>query len=126
MALVDLSAVYFFHFMNNSENQTVGQSRVRASFNPSENPSVSKIKALAAELIDFCEGLKTLDPRLAAIAQTNFETGAMYAVKLVTTPTKVEEAKPEAENKPEGEVAGGSTTAEDQQNADTTADKPAE
>lgn len=40
---------------------------------------------LSAELIDLCEEHKSLDPRLAALAQTAYEEAAMWAVKLVTT-----------------------------------------
>lgn len=65
--------------------QTLGQSRVRASFNPSKDSLVDKIKQLSADLIDLCEQHKDADPRLAALAQTHYEDAAMWAVKLVTT-----------------------------------------
>lgn len=64
---------------------TVGKDRVRASFNPSANPRVESIKSLTAQLIDICEDLKPLEPRLAALAQTSYEVAAMWAVKLCTT-----------------------------------------
>lgn len=64
--------------------QTLGEKRVRASFNPGNNNLVDEFKAKTAELIDMCEQHKSKDPRLAALAQTNFETAAMYAVKLAT------------------------------------------
>ena len=64
---------------------TLGESRVRISFNPSKDSLVDRFKRLSAELIDLCEEHKSLDPRLAALAQTAYETAAMWAVKLVTT-----------------------------------------
>jgi hypothetical protein len=64
---------------------TIGERRVRVTFNPSASGDVDKIKQRAAELIDLCEGLKPLDGRLALLAQTAFEEGAMWAVKAATT-----------------------------------------
>lgn len=70
---------------------TLGESRVRAGFNPSENPQVSKIKALAASFIDECEAMKNNPPspadeknRVLTMAQAHMETAAMYAVKGAT------------------------------------------
>lgn len=62
----------------------IGEDRVRVSFNPSANSAVDKIKQMAADLINECEHLKVKDPRLAALAQTAFEEGAMWAVKAAT------------------------------------------
>ena len=64
--------------------QTTGEERVRVSFNPSGNERVDEIKRVAAELIDLCEEMKGKEPRLAALAQTAFEEGAMWAVKAAT------------------------------------------
>lgn len=64
---------------------TIGEDRVRASFNPSGESDVDNIKVLTAELIDLCDSLKDKDPRLAALAQTAYEEAAMWAVKLATT-----------------------------------------
>jgi len=64
--------------------KTVGQMRVRTSFNPSEKSLVNLIKEEVAELIDICEGLKKKDARLSSLAQTSFEEGAMWAVKAAT------------------------------------------
>lgn len=69
----------------NTGNPTIGEQRVRVTFNPSANDNVSKIKQMSAELINICEALKELDPRLASLAMTDFESGAMWAVKLATT-----------------------------------------
>ena len=63
---------------------TLGEQRVRTAFNPSQDDVVSQIKQKTAELINLCEGLKTLDPRLASLAQTDYETAAMWAVKAAT------------------------------------------
>lgn len=70
------------------ENPTLGEKRVRATFNPSNNAEVDMIKTMVAELIDRVDAMKDLDPRLAALAQTAFEEGAMWAVKLATTEKK--------------------------------------
>lgn len=89
-------------------DQTLGESRVRASFNPSGNDNVDTIKKQSAALIDACETFKTsLVPegatvdkeviRLLALAQTAYEEAAMYAVKAVTSPSLQPEAEAPAE-----------------------------
>ena len=63
---------------------SIGEDRVRVSFNPSANGAVDQIRQKAAELIDMCETYKGTFPeqsRCAALAQTAFEEGAMWAVK---------------------------------------------
>lgn len=69
---------------------TLGQERVRITFNVNANPLVNEIKQNIADLIDQCNERKDLDPRVAAIAQTKLEDACHWAVKLVTTvqPTK--------------------------------------
>jgi len=70
----------------------LGESRVRTSFNPSNDSTVDQIKQKSAELINLCESLRgdgsvTISgekARLIAKAQTDFETAAMYAVKAAT------------------------------------------
>lgn len=71
--------------------KTIGEDRVRTSFNVSGDSLVDQIKRKSAELIDLCEQMK--DPyngapseknRLCAVAQTEYETAAMYAVKAAT------------------------------------------
>jgi hypothetical protein len=64
---------------------SIGAARVRESFNPSKDSMVDKVKRYTADLIDLCEDLKQLDPRLAALAQTAYEEAAMWAVKAATT-----------------------------------------
>lgn len=63
---------------------SIGEQRVRTAFNPDQNSTVDKIKQKTAELINLCEELKAKDPRLASVAQTEYETAAMYAVKAAT------------------------------------------
>jgi hypothetical protein len=64
---------------------SLGALRVREDFNPSKDATVTKLKRYTADLIDMCEDLKHLDPRLAALAQTSYEEAAMWAVKAATT-----------------------------------------
>jgi hypothetical protein len=64
---------------------SLGAERVRETFNPSGDDLVTKLKRYTADLIDLCEDLKELDPRLASLAQTAYEEGAMWAVKAATT-----------------------------------------
>lgn len=68
---------------------TLGEYRVGIDFNPGKNPSVDKIKRLAADLIDLCrtEADNTDNPeveRLWALAMTHLEDAAMWAVKATT------------------------------------------
>lgn len=65
-------------------NQSIGESRVRTTFNPSADGTVDQIKQKTAELINLCEQLKSKDGRLASLAQTSFEEAAMWAVKAAT------------------------------------------
>jgi hypothetical protein len=63
---------------------SIGAFRVRELFNPSGNELVDKIKRYTADLIDLCEGLKPLDARCAALAQTSYEEACMWATKAAT------------------------------------------
>ena len=91
----------------NDVKGSLGAYRVRESFNPSGNELVDKIKRYTADLIDLCEELKrdftvkqkgsgeamlrgssSEEARLASLAQTYYETAAMYAVKAATTEKK--------------------------------------
>jgi hypothetical protein len=65
-------------------DKTIGEQRVRTEFNPSSDNLVDQIKQKTAELINLCEGLKAKDGRLASIAQTEYESAAMWAVKAAT------------------------------------------
>ncbi len=70
--------------MSEETKQTVGEQRVRTTFNPSQDDTVSQIKQKSAELINLCEELKNKDGRLASLAQTAYEEAAMWAVKAAT------------------------------------------
>ena len=63
----------------------LGAERVRETFNPSKDDMVTKLKRYTADLIDLCEELKHVEPRLASLAQTAYEEAAMWAVKAATT-----------------------------------------
>ena len=80
--------------MSDDPNGSIGAYRVRESFNPSADSLVDKIKRHTADLIDLCQELKIAkstseadaeQSRLAALAQTYYEMGAMWAVKAATT-----------------------------------------
>ena len=69
---------------------SLGQDRVRVSFNPSGDSAVDQIKQKTADLIDLCEQYKSPFPeqgRCAALAQTAYEEAAMWAVKAATATT---------------------------------------
>lgn len=70
--------------MNGKTEQSHGEKLVRTSFNPNNDSLVDQMKAVAAEFIDLIEENKAKDPRLAALAITSIECGAMWAVKLAT------------------------------------------
>lgn len=76
---------------NSSVEQTLGQQRVRAAFNPTSSFDVDKIKEMAADFIDFVSSVQASktpggeNARLAALAQTHIEDAAMWAVKLATS-----------------------------------------
>lgn len=68
--------------------KTIGEKRVRTDFNVLQGEIydiVLEIKIKSAELINIIEAIKYKDPRLASLAQTNYEEAAMWAVKLATT-----------------------------------------
>lgn len=67
-----------------TKTQSVGEARVRTTFNPSQTDLVAQIKQKSAELINLCEELKSKDGRLASLAQTSYEEAAMWAVKAAT------------------------------------------
>jgi hypothetical protein len=76
---------------------TKGEYRVGITFNPSNDDMVGKIKRAAADLIDLIEGIPGVQTRmddvhgrevsrLKALAQTEIESAAMWAVKAATKP----------------------------------------
>jgi len=69
------------------QEQTLGDRRVRASFNPAKDNKVDAIKHATASLIDLCEEMKSEKQgsdslRLLALAQTAYEE-ATYLYKLL-------------------------------------------
>ncbi len=72
---------------------SLGEERVRTTFNPSSESAVDRIKQKTAELIDLCESARIEQRygnagsealRLWSLAQTNYEQAAMWAVKAAT------------------------------------------
>jgi hypothetical protein len=75
---------------NKTKPLSVGEHRVGVNFNPSGKPEVDEVKRLAARLIDMINEFDGSYPadagrsRLKALAMTNIEQGAMWAVKALT------------------------------------------
>lgn len=67
---------------------TKGEYRVGINFNPSADDVVAKIKRAAADLIDLVDSIPTEEVyergRLKALAQTEIESAAMWAVEAAT------------------------------------------
>ena len=71
--------------------QILGEKRVRVNFNITGDDLVHQIKSKSAELIDLCELMRICNEdgqsgtgekqRLLSLAQTEFESGAMWEVK---------------------------------------------
>jgi len=79
--------------------QTKGEYRVGINFNPAGADTVNKIKRAAADLIDLIDSITVPNAhdngsafhsgevmRLKAIAQSEVESAAMWAVKAATKP----------------------------------------
>lgn len=67
--------------------KSVGERRIRTDFSKGYYSSIDRIKQKTAHLINEVETLKSNDPeviRLVALAQTHFETAAMFATKAAT------------------------------------------
>ena len=72
-----------------SDTKTLGEARVRTTFNPANDSAVDQIKQKSAELIDLVDSLPSPpNPsdagRLKALAMTTYEEAAMWAVKAAT------------------------------------------
>ena len=78
-------------------SMTKGEYRVGIDFNPSGDDMVGQIKRRAADLIDLIETIPGVQTsmsdlhgkevgRLKALAQTEIESAAMWAVKAATKP----------------------------------------
>jgi hypothetical protein len=76
-------------------SQSIGESRVRKSFNPSDNDMVHELKNHTAHLIDLCHEMRLAaaddrtprGPEVARccdLAMDAYETAAMWAVKAAT------------------------------------------
>ena len=74
--------------MTDERPMTEGEYRVGVSFNPSGSSQVNDIKQKIADLIDDLNGIASdrnhPGARWAAIAMTELESAAMWAVKAVT------------------------------------------
>ncbi len=74
--------------MTTDRQMTEGEYRVGVSFNPSGSEAVNSIKAKAAALIDELAPIAANrdhpGARCAAVAMTEIESAAMWAVKAVT------------------------------------------
>lgn len=76
---------------------TLGEYRVGKDFNPSGDETVTRIKILAATLIDVIDAIEVkVEPfsevaRLKALAMTHAEDAAMWAVKAATKKDRKEE-----------------------------------
>lgn len=71
------------------EEKTLGESRVRTAFNPSNDSTVDQIKQKTAELINLVNSFDSLSrnnekERLIELAQDRYEEAAMWAVKAAT------------------------------------------
>lgn len=70
------------------EEKTIGESRVRTSFNPSQDSVVDQIKQKTAELINLVDDISPKPEselgRLKSLAMTAYEEAAMWAVKAAT------------------------------------------
>jgi hypothetical protein len=68
--------------------QTIGEKRIRTSFNPSDDSKVQHIKERAAEFINYIndnvEAKDSETGRLKSLALTSIEEAAMWAVKAAT------------------------------------------
>lgn len=76
-----------------TDKQSLGEQRVRKSFNPSEHSTIKAIKQRTADLINIIDLAGKMVgsehdseiKRLVDIAEKCFEEGAMWAVKVIAT-----------------------------------------
>jgi hypothetical protein len=70
---------------------SIGEDRVRVSFNPSADSAVDELKRLTADLINKCHARKNdggvggEEARLWSLAMTAYEEACMWCVKAATT-----------------------------------------
>lgn len=65
--------------------KTLGEQIVRVDFNPSQEGIVYDIKRHTAAIIDLVDKLPAWAGRHKALAITNYEIAAMFAVKAATS-----------------------------------------
>jgi len=69
-------------------SKTLGESRVRTSFNPANASLVDSIKQKTAELIDLVNSIDNTSngelARVKSLAMTEFESAGHWAVKAAT------------------------------------------
>lgn len=81
--------------MSEAKSKTLGERRVRTTFNPAHNTYVDQLKQKSAELIDLVDKGLAAHPdwdkdtvadfgRWKSLAITAYEEAAMYAVKAAT------------------------------------------
>ena len=75
--------------MENSQELTFGGKACGVSFNPGQNPEVTRIKGAFADLVDMLNDLRKINDnpekiRMLSIAITDLQTSQMWAVKAVT------------------------------------------
>lgn len=89
--------------MNEEDQKSIGELRVRTDFNMTGSDAVTMIKAKSAELVNLCQAMRANEGvavpgetkealhercgekfRLIALAQTAYEEAAMWAVKAAT------------------------------------------
>ena len=68
---------------------TFGEKAVGLTFNPSNDPTVQKLKELYAQIVDVCDSMRGTEQskermRLLSIAITEAQGAQMWAVKAVT------------------------------------------
>ncbi len=74
--------------MENKQELSIGEKRVRTSFNPEAQGVVDVIKSDTAKLINLIDQCPNQDVevrRLVSLAMTAYEEAAMWAVKAVTS-----------------------------------------
>jgi hypothetical protein len=80
--------------------KSIGESRVRVDFNPSDISTVGLVKKKTAELIDLLQHMRDSEMsentsnaseivRLISLSQTAYEEAGMWAVKAITGSTVI-------------------------------------
>jgi len=64
-------------------DDTLGTIRTSVVYNEHNAEAIQEMRNACANLIDLIEKYKERDPRLCALAQTEFENGCMWAIKCI-------------------------------------------